>query len=174
MGKPRTDDFTAPTTQEEFDKMIGPRLERERAKYADHDELKAKAEKYDQLTKDGKNPAEQHADELAQIRTELADERVLRLKAEVAAERGLTKSQAKRLQGTTLEELNADADDLLEAFPAPEQAGGEDDGSTPTPKAKTPPPARKPKEALQGTQGADEPDPVETDVKKIGEEMFSR
>ena len=34
-------------TQEEMDAIIGDRLKRERAKYADYDELKAKAQQYD-------------------------------------------------------------------------------------------------------------------------------
>ena len=35
-------------TQSELDQIIGERLRREREKYADYDELKGKAEKYDQ------------------------------------------------------------------------------------------------------------------------------
>lgn len=35
--------FKAPQTQEEFDRMLGPRLQREREKFADYDDLKAKA-----------------------------------------------------------------------------------------------------------------------------------
>lgn len=45
------------------------------------------------------------------------------LRLEVAAEKGLTPAQAKRLQGTTKEELEADADELLESFkPADDDA----------------------------------------------------
>lgn len=52
------------------------------------------------------------------------------LLAEVAQEKGLTSAQAKRLQGTSREEMESDADDLLEAFkPADksEGAGGKPD-----------------------------------------------
>lgn len=52
----------------------------------------------------------------AEKRAEEAEARAL--KAEVAHEKGLTAKQAKRLQGSTREELEADADDLLESFPA--------------------------------------------------------
>lgn len=40
-------------------------------------------------------------------------------RADVAAEKGLTARQARRLQGSTREELGADADELLAEFPAP-------------------------------------------------------
>ncbi len=39
------------------------------------------------------------------------------LRAEVATVKGLTPAQAKRLQGSTREELESDADDLLASFP---------------------------------------------------------
>lgn len=52
--------------------------------------------------------------EAAERRTVELETRALR--AEVAAEKGLTPAQAKRLSGTTLEELQADADDLLAMF----------------------------------------------------------
>lgn len=40
------------------------------------------------------------------------------LRREVADEKGLTPAQARRLVGSTREELEADADDILSAFPA--------------------------------------------------------
>lgn len=42
------------------------------------------------------------------------------LRLEVAAEKGLSPAQAKRLVGTTREELESDADELMETFKAPE------------------------------------------------------
>lgn len=51
--KPKGDDdgdndkFTAITSQADLDKVLGKRLERERAKRADYDELKKKADEYD-------------------------------------------------------------------------------------------------------------------------------
>lgn len=41
--------FTPPTSQEEFDKMVGARLARERQRFADYDELQQKAKKFDEL-----------------------------------------------------------------------------------------------------------------------------
>ena len=60
---------------------------------------------------------EKLAAELEQFKAEAAQERVARLRIEVATSKGLTAAQAARLQGTTAEELQADADALLELFP---------------------------------------------------------
>ena len=55
----------------------------------------------------------------AEQRAAEAEQRALRL--EVAASKGLTPAQAKRLQGSTLEELEADADELLSTFRSADQ-----------------------------------------------------
>lgn len=64
-----------------------------------------------------KSEAEKTAERLsaAEKRAQDAEQRALRL--EVAAEKGLTPGQAKRLVGATREELEADADDILATFP---------------------------------------------------------
>lgn len=73
---------------------------------------------------------------------------------EVARDRGLTPSQAERLKGSTREELEADADDLLESFKP-----------DPVPK---PPGAGRPREALRpGASGDDEPDDARGVVDRI-------
>ncbi|MEU8186021.1 hypothetical protein [Micromonospora carbonacea] len=65
-----------------------------------------------------KSEAEKTAERLtaAEQRAEQAELRALRL--EVAAEKGLTPAQAKRLVGASREELEADADDILTTFAA--------------------------------------------------------
>lgn len=72
-------------------------------------------------------------------------------KWEVGLEKGLTKSQAKRLVGSTREELEADADEMIAEL-----------GGTPD----KPGPARRPTERLRGG-GAPEADPEETDPRKL-------
>jgi hypothetical protein len=42
-----TSGFTPPATQEAFDRIIGERVARTKAQYADYDDLKTKAEKFD-------------------------------------------------------------------------------------------------------------------------------
>jgi hypothetical protein len=55
---PAADTFTPITSQEELDKAIGPRLERERSKFTDYETYKEKAGKYDQLEQDKATAAE--------------------------------------------------------------------------------------------------------------------
>lgn len=69
-------------------------------------------------TGDGKTDLERLTERLTEHETELATERAARYRAEVAAAKGLTPQQAARLQGSTREELEADADALLTLFPA--------------------------------------------------------
>jgi hypothetical protein len=70
-----------------------------------------------------KSEAEKLADraETAEKRAAEAEQRLLR--SEVAAEKGLTAAQARRLVGSTREELEADADDLLASFGTPADGG---------------------------------------------------
>lgn len=66
---------------------------------------------------DAQKSAEERAAEAltaAEKRAQEAEGRALRL--EIASEKGLTPAQAKRLVGASREELEADADDLLENF----------------------------------------------------------
>jgi hypothetical protein len=65
------------------------------------------------------------AEKLAE-RVDAAEKRAVEMEAaalrlEVAAEKGLSPAQAKRLVGTTRDELEADADELLTTFKPPEQ-----------------------------------------------------
>lgn len=71
----------------------------------------------------------ERAQENARAATERANAAELRaLRAEVAARKGLTANQAKRLQGTTEEELEADADELVAAFRPPDPPPPNGDG----------------------------------------------
>ncbi|MGW1059345.1 hypothetical protein [Micromonospora rubida] len=90
----------------------------------------AEYEKAEQAKADAdKTEAEKR--QAAEQRAEQAELRALRL--EVAAEKGLTPTQAKRLVGATREELEADADEIREAFPtapaAPERKAPKPDPS---------------------------------------------
>jgi hypothetical protein len=69
-----------------------------------------------QKSEGGKTDIEQLTERLTNHETELAKERDARWRAEVAHEKGLTPTQAGRLQGRTREELAADADALVADF----------------------------------------------------------
>jgi len=126
--------FAPIESQEEFDKRIGQRLAKERDKYADYDELKDAANKYKEYLDSQKDEQtklteayDKSQQELEAARKQIAEYEVNQLRAEIAAEKGLTLKQAKRLTGSTREELEQDADDRLESFPTVK----------PTPPAKT-------------------------------------
>lgn len=93
-------------TQDEVNELVGKARTEERrkvtSKYADYDDLKAKAEASRTLE-----------DRVAEIERQARDAETRALRAEVANAKGLTPSQAKRLIGATREELEADADELL-------------------------------------------------------------
>ena len=99
-------------TQADVDRIVRERVQRERAKYADYDDLKAKAA--------GATTLE---DRVAQIERQAKESEARALRAEVANAKGLTPSQAKRLVGETREELEADADELLKDIGAQKKAG---------------------------------------------------
>lgn len=107
-------------TQEQVNKIVEERLARERQKYADYDDLKTKAAEYDKLEESKKSEEQKLLEriEAAEKRAEQAEKSVAEaqvdaLRARVAASRGLTDAQAKRLQGSTLEELEADATEVF-------------------------------------------------------------
>lgn len=127
-------DFEPITSQEDFEKRLGTRLQRERAKFADYDDVKAKAGKFDQLEQQKKTELERVAEERDSHKTRAQEAELARDRLEIALEKGLTKTQAKRLVGSTREELEADADELLADLapskpkaprPNPAQSGGE-------------------------------------------------
>lgn len=105
-------------------------------------ELEDKDKTEAQKAADRASTAEKRADE--------AEARALRL--EVATAKGLTPAQSKRLVGATKEELEADADDLLDTFKPSDDKGK--------------PPGGKPTERLQGGGDPTE-EPEETDPRKL-------
>ena len=103
-------------SQAEVDRIVADRLKREReatkAKYADYDAIKEKAGQSTTL--------EERVAGLEQAAKD-AENRAIR--AEIANAKGLTPSQAKRLVGSTREELEADADELLKDIGAQKKQG---------------------------------------------------
>ena len=108
---------------------------RKRAKEAE-DKLAALEARIEELDNKDKSEVEKLSSKLADAERKAQEAEQRALRAEVAASKGLTTAQAKRLQGSSLEELEADADELLESFKPQEGTN--------------PPPERKPTEALSG------------------------
>lgn len=99
-----------------------------------------------------KSDSEKAAESLKAAEERAANAEAKALRLEVAAAKGLTPAQAKRLVGSTQEELEADADEILETFPAAKGA--------------TPPPTNKPKPDLRGGSDPTE-EPDELDPRKL-------
>lgn len=111
QGTDAAKEFTAITSQEDFDKAIQARIARERAKIpADYDELKAAAAELAKIREASKTEAEKQAERLAEIERENAELKVAKARAEVAAAKGVP---ADLLSGGTQEELEASADALI-------------------------------------------------------------
>ncbi|MCZ7528847.1 MAG: hypothetical protein M5U14_22210 [Acidimicrobiia bacterium] len=90
-----------------------------------------------------------------ELRARVEELETAELRRDVAAEKGLTAEQARRLTGSTREELEADADDLLAAF-----------GST----SKAPPSAKPRPELRGGTDPSDMPE----DVSGLADRIMGR
>lgn len=104
---------------------------------------------------------------VAEKRADDAEQRLLRL--EVGAEKGLSYAQARRLVGTTREELEVDAADLLEAFGA---TGSKDSKETDAEPEKKPAASRKPVEKLRPGAAPDSEPPV--DAAKLAASILER
>jgi len=117
-SEPKADDWKAPATQDELNHIIEGRLARERAKFADYDAVVAKAAEFDKAQEANKTEVQKAADRAEKAEQELATVRSEANRNAVALVKGLTPTQAKRLVGSTREELEADADELLKDLKA--------------------------------------------------------
>lgn len=110
QGQDQPKEFEAITSQEDFDKAIQARIARERNKFADYGELKAKAEKLTKIEEANKTEAQKQQEALAEAQAKLAELTTAKTRAEVAAAKGVP---AELLSGSTQEELEASADALI-------------------------------------------------------------
>ena len=113
-------EFTPINTQEEFDAMIKDRLARERAKFADYEDIKTQLADANSKIADFEKTIEKNQkaydDLLAQSNekdTKIAGYESDALKTSIAINKKLPLELRKYLQGTTEEELNASADELI-------------------------------------------------------------
>lgn len=107
----------------------------------------------------GKTELQKTSDERDEHKTARATAETAAMRLEVALDKGLTATQAKRLIGSTREEMEADADELITSFAPPgeeEKSGGG--------------PARRPTERLRGG-GTPAAEPDETDPRKLAAQI---
>lgn len=156
-------------TQEQVDNIVEERLARERKKFEDYDDLKAQVEELraaagekSKEADEKKSEAEKLAEQIQSLQSRVEDEKKAReaaelesLKAKVAASKGLKDTLANRLTGSTKEELEEDADSILEAI------GGKEEPAKPG--------FGRPKEKLQA--GASNEDDEQEITPEKGEEI---
>lgn len=102
-------------TQEDLNRLLAAERRASEAKFAD---AVAKATEYDKLSDKEKTDLQRQTERAEQLEKDLAGERTARLRLEAAQEARLPVEMAARLQGTTKEELKADAEALAKLLPA--------------------------------------------------------
>lgn len=115
-------EFTPINTQEEFDALIKDRLAREKAKFADYEDIKnqladanSKIADFEKTIEANNKAYEKLSAESKEKDTKIAGYEADALKTAVAINKKLPLNLRKYLQGSTEEELNASADELMES-----------------------------------------------------------
>jgi regulator of replication initiation timing len=117
-------------TQAELDRVVSDRLDRERKRFADYNDLKTKASQFDELQEENKSELEKLTGKVTSLTDENKTTKAENLRLRVALSKGLVGDKADladRLRGATQEELEADADTLLSHFKTPEPGEKTDD-----------------------------------------------
>lgn len=104
-----TDDKDWKAEAEKWKALARKHEDQAKANYAELEKLKTASDS-------SKSEVDKLAERLAAAEKRLAEADARAMRAEVAAVKGLTEAQARRLQGSTREELEADADELLSLF----------------------------------------------------------
>lgn len=125
-------------------------------------ELRALRDQVRQFKDANKSEEERRNERLSTAERTAASATAEAARLRVALRKGLTETQAKRLVGETEEELEADADDLLESFGAKRGDGAKDDGKS----------RRQEKRLKPGAAPDAEPD-EETDPAKLAANLPS-
>lgn len=113
---PAAGEFKPITSQEDLDATIKDRLARERAKFKDYNDLKAKAGQFDQLQAANQTEAEKAAARLAELEAKLATNAAETLRLRVASQHKITDADDIRLflTGTDEETLTEQAKRLAD------------------------------------------------------------
>lgn len=97
-------EFAPITSQDDLNKVISQRLERERSKFADYGDLKAKAEQFDQLEEAKKDEIQKATERAAATEKERDDARAESSRLRVAIKHGLSEDDAALLDDLRDEE----------------------------------------------------------------------
>ena len=109
------DGFTPITTQDDLNKVIADRVNRERAKFADYKDIKAKAARLDEIEAVNQSEAERFAQRIAALESENARIQSEALRSRIQAKHGISDEDAALfLTGTDEETLTAQAKRLAD------------------------------------------------------------
>lgn len=118
-------------TQADVDRIVADRLKREKEKYADYDDLKARAKKLGDLEAAQMSEQEKLQAQLAQLEKGKAEAEarvkaleISTLRARLLAEAGLPAELADRVKGETEEEIKADLESLKKIVKPKDIGGG--------------------------------------------------
>jgi hypothetical protein len=99
-------------TQADVDSVVEKRLERERSKFKDYDDLKEKAGKVDTISKEWQDKLKAEADAKADLEKQLASAKLETEKVKVIHEFKLSDDLAEFVTGDTVDDLRAKAEKL--------------------------------------------------------------
>lgn len=104
-------------TQDDLNRIIDDRLQRERRKYTDYDQLKESVSTFEQQMAKRDEQLAALKTQLDQITAAAKQAQAESLRTKVAARHKLPEALAERLRGETEEDLEADAKSLAELLP---------------------------------------------------------
>lgn len=128
-------EYKAPATQADLDAIIKQRVERERAKFADYNDLKAKARQFDDVQQASKTEAEKANDRITSLERELAETKSTALRSRIQAKHGITDEDAALFLTATDEETLTKQAERLAAREADRKKNGNHvphEGQTPS------------------------------------------
>lgn len=99
-------------TQADVDSVVEKRLERERSKFKDYDDLKEKAGKVDTISKEWQDKLKAEADAKADLEKQLGSAKLETEKVKVIHEFKLSDDLAEFVTGDTVDDLRAKAEKL--------------------------------------------------------------
>lgn len=107
-------------TQEQVNEIVKERLERERAKYSDYEDLKKQVESFNDIKNDYENKLATYSnsqEEINGLKARIKQYEMDSVKTSVCYDLGIPVEFASRLNGETEEEIKADALKIKGLFP---------------------------------------------------------
>lgn len=104
-----SEEFKAPASQEDLDRIIAARLDRERKKFADYDDIKARAARLDEMEEASKSETQKLQEQLASLKEQATKGEHDRARLSAIASAGIPDEYHELVHGSDAESLNASA-----------------------------------------------------------------